>query len=254
MRTLREPGSPREPGIGPLGRIPIRECGEPLVDLRVACPEVVAACRFPFARRTVAEMLVRAARALPEGWRLKVQTALRTPEQQAEGYWGHYRKLAERHPEWPRHILRREANRFWHPPDAKAPPGHCTGGAVDVGIVDAESRGVDLTATRKPGQSAQPTYSLHLTPDARAHRRALIRAMADAGFSNCADEWWHWSYGDSAWAGRTGAPFALYDRIALLPPEVLAELARIVGCDEQDRQSHQTGPRRSGGPYDERGA
>ncbi|MGQ9525499.1 MAG: hypothetical protein ACUVTZ_11760, partial [Armatimonadota bacterium] len=114
----------REPGIGRLARIPIRECGEPLVDLRTECPFLVLTCRLPFVRATVANMLKAAHERLPDGWRLKVHTALRTIEEQSAGYWNHYKKLEEQHPEWPRSILRREANRFFHPPDMKAPPGH----------------------------------------------------------------------------------------------------------------------------------
>ncbi|MDH7570568.1 MAG: M15 family metallopeptidase [Armatimonadota bacterium] len=240
----REPGSPREPGIARLGRIPIHENGEPLVDLREACPELVLACKLPFVRRSVAAMLCQAARALPDGWRLKVHTALRTPEQQAAGYWKHYQRLAEQHPEWPRNILRREANRFWHPPDMKAPPGHTTGGAVDVRPVDAEGNEIDVTSAAVEGANTQPTYSTHLTPTARKNRQALVAAMAGAGFSNCADEWWHWSYGDSAWAGRTGAPAALYDAVRELPPPVLAELAKLSAEAEAPGQPAQTAPAR----------
>ena len=219
--------APREPGIGRLARIPIRECGEPLVDLRKECPFLVLTCRLPFVRATVAELLRKAHEGLPEGWRLKVHTALRTLEEQSAGYWNHYKKLQEEHPNWPRSILRREANKFWHPPDMKAPPGHCTGGAVDVGLLDAEGAVVDVTSTVKEGLSSQRTYSRHLTAQARANRLILIQAMTAAGFSNCADEWWHWSYGDSAWAGRTGAPYAVYGLLRVLPPEVQVELAKL---------------------------
>lgn len=210
-----------------MARIPIRECGEPLVDLRQECPFLVLTCRLPFVRATVATMLWKVHEELPDGWRLKVHTALRTLDEQAAGYWNHYKKLQEKHPEWPRNILRREANRFFHPPDMGAPPGHCTGGAVDVGLLNAEGAEVDVTSTLRDGLSSQRTYSRHLTPQARANRLILIRAMTEAGFSNCADEWWHWSYGDSAWAGRTGAPYAIYDLLRILPPEVQIELARL---------------------------
>jgi hypothetical protein len=32
----------------------------------------------------------------------------------------------------------------------------------------------------------------------------MVEAMLNAGFSNCRDEYWHYSWGDSAWAVRTG--------------------------------------------------
>ncbi len=46
----------------------------------------------------------------------------------------------------------------------------------------------------------------------------LVEAMLGAGFSNCRDEFWHYSYGDAAWAVRTGAPYCIYGLIEL-PPE-----------------------------------
>ncbi len=44
---------------------------------------------------------------------------------------------------------------------------------------------------------------------------AIIAALLGAGFSNCRDEWWHWSYGDNAWSVRHGFDHALY---GLIPP------------------------------------
>lgn len=41
--------------------------------------------------------------------------------------------------------------------------------------------------------------------------------MHNAGFSNCRDEYWHWSYGDSAWSVRAGASDAIYGLIE--PPK-----------------------------------
>ena len=44
--------------------------------------------------------------------------------------------------------------------------------------------------------------------------RALLRgAMARSGLTNYPAEWWHWSYGDQAWAYRGGHPAALYGAI-----------------------------------------
>jgi hypothetical protein len=62
---------------------------------------------------------------------------------------------------------------------------------------------------------------LHLVGQDRARRRSfnrdlIIGALLGVGFSNCRDEWWHWSYGDSAWSVRTGCAVAVYGLIA--PP------------------------------------
>ena len=221
----REPGSPREPGICRLNRIPIRDCGEELVDIRDHCRNMEITARVALLRRTVAGMLQNAQDSLPAGCKLRVHTAFRTLETQQNGYSSYMAKLREQHPEWPMSTLRRESNRFWHPPDQKAPPGHCTGGAVDVGLLDEDGKEMDLREAIRDGLNTNPTYSRWVTEQARENRRILIKAMSDADFSNCADEWWHWSYGDSGWAARIGGDHAIY---GMLTPaaDVLAAATR----------------------------
>jgi D-alanyl-D-alanine dipeptidase len=221
---MRLPHSPREPGIGRLCRVPTVENGEPLVDLCPECPEVVISACPTFARAAVARMLNAAQALLPPGHHLRVSTALRTLQQQSDGYWGHFKRLKEKHPEWPLAILRREANKFWHPPDTRAAPGHCTGGAVDVTILGPEGESLDMTSARREGRDTTPTYSADLAEEARANRELLIRVMTEAGFSNCYDEWWHWSYGDAGWACRLSLPHAIYGMVASPPPEALRQI------------------------------
>jgi D-alanyl-D-alanine dipeptidase len=199
-----------------LNRIPIRECGEPLVDIRHACPVVLLrpGC-LPYLRVTVASMLNRAQDALPSGYRFSVSTALRTLEMQSSMYWRNYRKLEAEKPHLPTSALRRITNKYYAPPDAKAPPGHTTGGAIDVGLVGPDFQNRDMIAPTK-GWEAAYTWSDLIGPEAKYHRTLIINALLGAGFSNCRDEWWHWSYGDNAWAVRTGVTVATYGLIA--PP------------------------------------
>ena len=210
---LRLPGSPREPGICHLNRIPIRECGEELVDLLTGCSGMLIKAKLSLLRKTAAQMLQKAQDSLPDSYALQVSTALRTYETQSKGYFGYLEKLREQHPEWGQAVLRREANKFWHPPDQKAPPGHCTGGAVDVNLVGPDGVEKEMRAALKEGINTNPTYVRWLTPETRANREILIAAMTGAGFSNCYDEWWHWSYGDSGWACRTGRAWAIYGAV-----------------------------------------
>lgn len=232
---MRIPHSPREPGISRLTSIPIRDNGEELVDLCHECPDILVVACPTYTRMSVAEMLNHAQSLLPPGIRLRVHTALRTTEMQSNGYWNHYKNLQEKHPTWPKSILRREANKFWHPPDVpKAPPGHCTGGAVDVNLVDEEGNSLDVTSVSVEGADPQPTYAFHLTEEARANRELLIKVMTEAGFSNCYDEWWHWSYGDCAWAVRLGLPEALYGWVTEYPDAVLVQLEEKKRREEEE--------------------
>jgi zinc D-Ala-D-Ala dipeptidase len=196
--------------IAALNRIKILELSrpwaerEPLVDIRDYCPDVVPVERIcPYLRRTAADMLNRAQATLPSGYRLKVGTAARTLGMQKGGWDRYHERTRQEHPEWPLSAVRRATNKYFAPYDQKAPPGHCTGGAVDVGLLDPDGKDLDLIAPTK-GWEAAYTWSDLLSPEAKANRMLMVEAMLGAGYSNCRDEYWHYSYGDSAWAVRVG--------------------------------------------------
>ena len=117
-----------------------------------------------------------------------------------------------------------------------APP-HTTGGAVDVCLVYTKSgERVDLGA---PFQDGTPDKREHTwnpavakeTPEAFRHRCLLYNAMTQAGFTNLATEFWHYSHGDSYAAVVTGEPAAQYgprsiqEVLATLDPRCRAEVA-----------------------------
>lgn len=218
--------------IRELNRIPIVECGESLVSLRETCPELLltdepdrsGGPRLFFVRESVARMLCEAQGLLPPGYRLKIWSAYRTLEYQRHIYQEVYERFRAEHPEWPENILRRQVNRFVHPPDAKAPPGHCTGGAVDLTIVGPDGKELDMTS---PYSAEIPermltaeTFSSKISPQARRNREFLLNIMTTVGFTNYAGEWWHFSYGDSGWAWRSGRSVAIYG-LAEPTPEIL---------------------------------
>ena len=86
IRWDRTKGRP-EP-IRALNKIIERENGEPLVDMRLACPSVkmVRPQVIPYVRKSVAEMVERAALALPEGFYLGLVEGWRPIERQQRIY------------------------------------------------------------------------------------------------------------------------------------------------------------------------
>jgi D-alanyl-D-alanine dipeptidase len=196
--------------------VPIREGGEPLVDLReypvltdAENPRVKSTAETRLhCRQGVAERLVAANRALPGGARLLAVECHR-PLAIQEHYWRvDLADLQEKHPDWPEERLLEENARFVAPPWIIPP--HSTGGAVDLLLVDAEGRDLDMGSSLNEEGPLMRTGAQGIPPEAKENRRALLRAMESAGFVNYPHEWWHFSYGDRYWAYSTGAPAAVY--------------------------------------------
>ncbi len=223
--TPRRP-QPDEPA-SQLRRIPIREGGEPLLDPLELAPElywvpkhpVFAYPRVRLARAGLIRKLAQAAASLPAGVRLAVVECWRAPFIQRQMHARTKAALAERHPEWPSWTLSRMANRYSAPLDPRAPPPHSTGGAVDVHVVDAEGLPLDMVSPYGiVDRAAMASTARGLSPTASENRRMLREAMLSAGLTNYPVEWWHWSYGDQAWAYRGGHEAALYGQV--IPEEL----------------------------------
>jgi D-alanyl-D-alanine dipeptidase len=167
--------------------------------------KVLRTFAVPWARVAVADKLAHARRLLAP-YDVGLREAWRSPERQKFLYDYYFATLD---PEKSVASRRRLANRFFAPYDQKAPPGHSTGGAVDVWLLDHHGEPIGLDGPGRRFKSA-PTFSRLLSPEIRAYRLLLHDAMAEAGFTNCRDEWWHYSFGDAGWAVRAGASECIY--------------------------------------------
>ncbi|MET8684455.1 M15 family metallopeptidase [Streptomyces sp. NPDC004732] len=180
--------------------IPVRDCGEPLVDLR-HLPFVDVDDRFADPEGAYAQLregvswrLARAARLLPEGLRLLVTEGYRPFDLQTK-YFEEHRSPA--------------------PPEV-AP--HVAGAAVDITLRATNGAELDL-GTPVNAHPAECDGACHadagrISATARRNRRTLTAALATAGLVNYPGQWWHWSYGDRYWAFVTGAPHARYGALA----------------------------------------
>ncbi|MGP8302076.1 nitrilase-related carbon-nitrogen hydrolase [Streptomyces inhibens] len=205
--------------------IPVKECGEPLVDVRTAAPALLVAAdqhdeqgAFAYLRKGVLRRLLAAQEALPDGLRLQFVEGYRPPGLQRRYFEEYVDELRAGFPEWDGARIHQAASRYVSPPEI-AP--HSAGGAVDLTLVTADGADVDMgtpiNASPEESDGTCYTSAPGLTPAARANRRVLAAALTAAGLVNYPTEWWHWSYGDRYWALATGADHALYD------PKELAE-------------------------------
>ncbi|HTJ69367.1 MAG TPA: M15 family metallopeptidase [Actinospica sp.] len=189
-----------------VGRIPVVDNGEPLVDLADAGFLVDIRQEDPLGasrqfRAGAAERLARAESLLPPGLRLLVVEAYRPLELQRKYFEGYREELAQLNPDYTAEQLRTAASRFVSPPEL-AP--HTAGAAIDLTLCDAEGRELDmgtiLDATPEQSEGRCYTEAPGLPAGAAANRAILVEAMHSAGFVNYPTEWWHFSYGDRYWA------------------------------------------------------
>ena len=164
-----------------LNKVKIVENNEPLVDIRVACPLLT----FPidagkeggmttFLRQTVAKMLNVASEKIPKEYRLHAVSAWRSFERQKEIWWSHYNRHKELNPTWPESGLRRAANKYAAPVTHTAPPGHCTGGAVDVVLQKTDGSFIDLVPPDLTDWQLGHTWTDKVSSETKATRMMLL--------------------------------------------------------------------------------
>ena len=98
-------------------------------------------------------------------------------------------------------------------------PVHCTGAAIDftlfIFIDDGTKSLLDLgrhDITIGPNLQAQ-TLTDNITKEQRKNRILLLSAASKVGLVNYGYEWWHYSYGDRAWAYVEKKKKAIYGLI-----------------------------------------
>ncbi|GGV11604.1 M15 family metallopeptidase [Streptomyces spectabilis] len=200
-----------------VARIPVAECGEPLVDLRES-PVLDVDRRqadpdgsYAMVRESVAARLARAARLLPDGLRLLVTEGYRPLALQTRYFDAYAAELRRANPHWPDDRLRARTSRSLAPPEIGP---HVAGAAVDLTLCTADGHELDLgtPVDASPEASAGACYTdaPDISGRARRNRLVLCTALTTAGLVNYPTEWWHWSYGDRYWALLSRAPTARY--------------------------------------------
>ncbi|MFI5842728.1 M15 family metallopeptidase [Catenuloplanes sp. NPDC051500] len=198
-----------------IAAVPQQDNGEELVDardlLRVDARAAEPTGRYALMRRGLAERLVTAQAALPDGLSLLVIEGYRPYDAQLAIFTGYRDELRRRYPDWPVARLHVETSKFVSPVEV-AP--HSTGGAVDLTLCDAEGRELDMgtVVDATPDDSADACFTAATNiPDAAVTNRTIMgNALLEAGLINYPTEWWHWSYGDRYWALMTDAPTTIY--------------------------------------------
>lgn len=180
-----------------------------MVDIR-DCPEFRIADALAMrdavhVRRGVYERLRVAARALPDGYYIKIMSAHRPIGEQTELWNRQMAKTRAEHPGLSDDELIQITRRFVAQPHHGF-GGHQTGGAVDVTLCDRDGNDLGLGKWLYTGPEIRQAAVKRL-------RRILKRAMCGAGFVNYPAEWWHFCYGDRMWAAYSHRAECMYGLI-----------------------------------------
>jgi D-alanyl-D-alanine dipeptidase len=197
--------------------IKIRECGEPLVELRRYVPDFVNGIRAKrlkkegavYLRKTVAEKLCEARMLLPEGVAFYIDDAWRPPHIQKELFDGFLKKWKKRFPSLTEKIIIQKIKKYVSPYDGKYVSGHITGGAVDIGLVK-NGRRLPMWSHKLSYEENAASGQKKLPEHIRKNRKILFDALKNVGMENYSKEYWHWSYGDIFWARMNKKKTAIY--------------------------------------------
>ncbi|MEK9160597.1 MAG: M15 family metallopeptidase [Patescibacteria group bacterium] len=201
--------------------IPIRECGEELVDLaqydffleRAYYNQGLSSEPRMFLRKSVADKLAEIQKGLG-GYKFKIWDGFRPRSVQQAIYEKFWKELSEAHSEWDEERLKMEVGVFVTAPNNpnRIPP-HATGSTIDLTLVDTEGNELDMgTVFDFFGAEAAPLY-FEENPgneEAAKNRKILREAMFSAGFGGDKNEWWHFDYHNQKWAAELGHPEAIY--------------------------------------------
>ena len=114
----------------------------------------------------------------------------------------------------------KKVEKFWAYPsyDARCPPPHSTGGALDVCLSDKEGNLVDMgSMVDQMDETSNPYFYANMKNEGaiiwNSRRNLLREIMTKFGFAQHPNEWWHFSYGDQLWAWKNKKENALYGKI-----------------------------------------
>ena len=209
--------------------IPVRECGESVVDLASAFSELVfdfdrnhvqkESKSISFARKTIGEKLLQAQGLLPNGLRLLIKECHRPMGIQKKFWDGYSEFLRTKFPTWTESEIYQECSKLNAPLEV-AP--HTTGGAVDLTLIDSNGKVLDMGTefNASPLSTNQATYTdaKNISQEAKKNRQFLSQVLSEVGFVNYPTEWWHWSYGDKYWAFMTNSTAAIYGSVEIEAP------------------------------------
>jgi D-alanyl-D-alanine dipeptidase len=169
--------------------------------------DIPGSTHIAWVRKTVADKLIKAAKNLPTGCRLKILDAWRSLETQKVLYDKFIFDLKLEYPWMDDAEICVRAQEFVSYP-SKNGFLHATGGSIDVTLSDEDGneRNMGSKFDEFTDRSHTDYYETHVNSQIINNRNILYEAMTKVGFVNLPSEWWHYSYGDALWSIETNNP------------------------------------------------
>ncbi len=197
--------------------INIKECHEPLVDIKKLCPNIkinlgkqrMSKEKTAYLRQSVAKMIFRAEKELPKDITFIINDAWRPQYIQKEITKNFIKRFSKKYPKWSKEKIINEVNKYVAPSSGKYSSGHMTGGAVDLRLIK-NGKKLAMKSSKLTYQENAQSIQSKLPYYMQKNRNMMFNALKKAGLSNYPKEYWHWSYGDIWWAKRNKKKTAIY--------------------------------------------
>ncbi len=168
-----------------------------------------------FVRETVSKMLERAVENLPKEYRLVVRAGHRPLKVQYQLLDGVKNQYLSKNPAVSEEQALEFARTYVSDPSIKLPP-HCCGAAIDVDVLSVKSgKLVDFGCPVNTDSEVAYLKTDKISKEQMNNRKILQKAMLESGFAPFDHEWWHFSYGDKAWADYHTKSDILYGLVEL---------------------------------------
>ena len=152
-----------------------------------------------FVRDMVAKKLANVSAKLPKDLKLQVDSGYRSLDTQKMIWRVFYNNLKKRDKNKNHEELIKMTNSLVADPNERVSP-HTTGGAVDVSLAYKDGTEINLSSPFKNYFDEPVLISEKIDEKAQELRLLLNKIMLEEEFAPNPGEYWHFSYGDQAWA------------------------------------------------------
>lgn len=209
-------------------KISVKECGEELVDVEKIIKEknlnavfnsvftATGQKRLFLLRKSLVPKLMSAMKDLEEyKMIMRFEYLYRRLDDQKASFERSVRTFMQKYPKLDKKSILEIAGVFVAATPATA--GHLSGASMDITLVDADLKPVDMGVPYIHPGPESTTFYPNISEVAKKNRKILFDVMEKNSFSNYPYEYWHFSMGDRIDARIKGKKFAIYGPVVYNP-------------------------------------